>query len=104
MRLARRGRGAIVLAAGNGDRFHNPTHNSKLLEPLLGQPILIRTLECARAAGVQHATVVLGYQADRVRAVADAGAPRGLSLTFVFNPDWRLENGVSVLSKPVSAR
>lgn len=98
MRLARRGRGAIVLAAGNGDRFHNSTHDSKLLEPLLGQPILIRTLECAHAAGVRHATVVLGYQADRVRAVVEAGAPAGLSLTFAFNPDWRLENGISVLA------
>lgn len=98
MRLARQGRGAIVLAAGNGDRFQNPTHNSKLLEPLLGRPILIRTLENARAAGVRHATIVVGYQADRVRAVAEAGAPRGLSLTFAFNPQWRLENGVSVLA------
>jgi choline kinase len=87
-----------VLAAGNGDRFHNTTHNSKLLEPLLGQPILTRTLECARAAGVLSATVVLGYQAERVRAVAEAGAPDGLHLTFAYNPDWRLENGVSVLA------
>jgi choline kinase len=87
-----------VLAAGNGDRFHNPTHDSKLLETLLGQPILLRTLECARAAGVDHAIVVLGYRGDRVRAVAEAGAPAGLSLTFAFNPDWRLENGISALA------
>ena len=98
MRLARGVRGAIVLAAGNGDRFHNTTHDSKLLEPLLGQPLLIRTLECARAAGVRSATVVLGYQADRVRAVAEAGAPRDLALTFAYKPDWHLENGVSVLA------
>lgn len=98
MRLARGVRGAIVLAAGNGDRFHNTTHNSKLLEPLLGQPLLARTLECAHAAGVQRATVVLGYQAERVRALAERAAPRDLALTFVFNPDWRLENGLSVLA------
>lgn len=98
MRLARGGRGAIVLAAGNGDRFHNPTHDSKLLERLLGQPILIRTLECAHAAGIRSATIVLGYQAERVRAVASAGAPAGLSLTFAYNPNWRLENGISVLA------
>jgi choline kinase len=87
-----------VLAAGNGDRFQNPTHDSKLLEPLLGQPLLIRTLDCARAAGVRSATIVLGYQADRVRAVAEAGAPSDLHLTFAYNPDWRLENGLSVLA------
>jgi len=87
-----------VLAAGNGDRFHNTSHDSKLLEPLLGQPLLTRTLECAHAAGVRSATVVVGYQADRVRALAEACAPRELALTFVYNAEWRLENGVSVLA------
>jgi choline kinase len=91
-----------VLAAGNGDRFHNRTHDSKLLEPLLGQPLLIRTLEAARAAGVRRAVVVLGYQADRVRALADTYAPEGLSLSFAYNPDWRLENGLSVLTAETS--
>jgi choline kinase len=87
-----------VLAAGNGDRFHNTSHDSKLLEPLLGQPLLARTLGCAYEAGVRRATVVLGYQADRVRALAEAGAPRELGLSFAYNPDWRLENGLSVLA------
>jgi choline kinase len=91
-------RSAIVLAAGNGDRFDNSTHQSKLLEPLLGQPILIRTLECAREAGVRAATVVVGYQADRVREVAERHRPPGLSLTFAYNAEWRLENGISVLA------
>jgi choline kinase len=98
VRLARRVRGAIVLAAGNGDRFHNTTHDSKLLEPLLGQPLLVRTLECAHAAGVRKATVILGYQADRVRSLAERAAPRDLALTFAYNPEWRLENGLSVLA------
>ena len=86
---------AVILAAGNGDRFHNPTHDSKLLQPLLGQPILLRTLDAAYEAGIRSAIVVLGYQADRVRALAEAGAPRGLHLTFTVNGEWRLENGVS---------
>lgn len=89
---------AVILAAGNGDRFHNPTHDSKLLQPLLGQPILLRTLDNAYDAGIRHAIMVLGYQADQVRALAEAGAPRGLDLTFVVNPEWRLENGVSALA------
>src|SRR6185436_19230330 len=84
---------AVILAAGNGDRFHNPTHDSKLLEPLLGRPILLRTLEAAHEAGIRHVTLVVGYQADRVRQAAERGAPDGLALTFAFNPEWRLENG-----------
>jgi 1L-myo-inositol 1-phosphate cytidylyltransferase len=94
---------AVILAAGNGDRFHNPTHESKLLQPLLGRPILLRTLEGAFDAGIRSATVVLGYQADRVRALAEAGAPRGMHLTFALNPEWRLENGVSAYAAKASA-
>lgn len=86
---------AVILAAGNGDRFRNPTRDSKLLQPLLGQPILLRTLESAYDAGIRSVTVVLGYQADRVRALVESGAPRGLHVSFVLNPEWRLENGVS---------
>ena len=89
---------AVILAAGNGDRFHNPTHESKLLQPLLGQPILLRTLEAAYEAGIRAATVVVGYHADRVRAIAERGAPRGMELSFALNPEWRLENGVSALA------
>ena len=93
---------AVILAAGTGDRFHNPTHDSKLLQPLLGRPILLRTLEAAREAGIRSATLVLGYQADRVRALAESGAPDGLALTFVVNPEWPLENGVSALAARAS--
>ncbi len=89
---------AVILAAGNGDRFHNPTHDSKLLQPLLGRPILLRTLEAAHEAGIRTATVVLGYQADRVRALVETAAVAGLTIDFVVNPDWHLENGVSALA------
>ena len=91
-------RRAIILAAGNGDRFRTFNRDSKLLHPLLGRPILLRTLEAARDAGVQSAIVVVGYQADRVRALVERGAPGGLAVSFAFNPDWELENGVSALA------
>jgi choline kinase len=91
-------RKAVILAAGNGDRFQTPTHDSKLLQPLLGQPILLRTLAAAAEAGIASATVVVGYQADRVRALAERGAPSGMTLSFAYNPEWRLENGVSALA------
>ena len=91
-------RDAIVLAAGNGDRFQNATRRSKLLQPLLGQPLILRTLATAADAGIRSFHVVIGYQADAVRDVVERGAPAGTSLHFTFNPDWHLENGVSVLA------
>jgi choline kinase len=89
---------ALVLAAGNGDRFQNGTRQSKLLQPFLGQPLILRTLDTARQAGIMSFEVVLGYQADRVRAVIERGIPAGVTVHFTYNPDWHLENGLSVLA------
>jgi choline kinase len=87
-----------VLAAGNGDRFQNGTRQSKLLQPLLGQPLILRTIETAHDAGISSFHIVVGYQADAVREAIAQGAPRGVSIHFSTNPDWHLENGVSVLA------
>ncbi len=98
-------RQAIVLAAGNGDRFqHGSPHSahtqpqSKLLASVRGTPLLIRTLTAAWQVGIRAAHVVLGYDADRVRALAMRCAPRGLRLHFDLNREWHQENGVSVLA------
>lgn len=91
-------RDALVLAAGNGDRFHNGSRHSKLLQPILGQPIIIRTLTTAREAGIRNIEVVLGYEAESLRAAIEAAEPAGLDVHFSYNPDWHLENGVSVLA------
>ena len=89
---------ALVLAAGNGDRFRNPTRESKLLQPVLGRPLIIRTIETAHDAGITAFEIVLGYQADRVRAAIERQAPPDVAIHFTHNPDWHLENGVSVLA------
>jgi 1L-myo-inositol 1-phosphate cytidylyltransferase len=87
-----------VLAAGNGDRFHNGSRRSKLLEPIFGQPLIIRTLIGARSAGITAVEVVLGYQSESLRATIHAASLPGLRVHFSYNPEWRLENGVSVLA------
>ena len=89
---------ALVLAAGNGDRFKNSTRESKLLQPVLGRPLIIRTIETARDAGIRSFEIVLGYHADRVRAAIERHAPADVALYFTYNPDWDLENGVSALA------
>jgi choline kinase len=89
---------ALVLAAGNGERFRNPTRDLKLLQPVLGRPLIIRTIETARAAGIRAFEIVVGYRADRVRAVIERHAPSGVAIRFTENRDWHLDNGVSVLA------
>jgi choline kinase len=89
---------ALVLAAGNGDRFNNGTRESKLLQPILGRPIILRTLDSAREAGITAIEVVVGYQAETLRSVIERGAVPDLTVHFTYNPEWHLENGVSVLA------
>jgi choline kinase len=94
----RRTRRALILAAGNGDRFHSGSGHSKLLTTVAGTALLTRTLRSAFDAGIRHAHIVLGYDADAVRALAEAEAPAGLALHFHENAGWHQENGVSVLA------
>ncbi len=89
---------ALILAAGNGDRFQNGTRQSKLLHSVLGRPLILRTLGTAADAGITAFEIVVGYQADAIRAVVERGAPRGVSVHFTYNPEWHLENGVSALA------
>ena len=90
-------RDAVILAAGNGDRFKNSHRDSKLLHPVLGQPLILRTLQTAAAAGLARIHVVLGYQAPAVRAAIEQQPVAGITVDFTVNPDWDLENGVSAL-------
>jgi choline kinase len=91
-------RDALVLAAGNGDRFQNSAGQSKLLQPVLGQPLILRTIHTAAQAGLTTFEIVLGYQADAVRDLIERHLPAGTAAHFTYNPDWHLENGVSALA------
>ncbi|MFY1631700.1 nucleotidyltransferase family protein [Solwaraspora sp. WMMB335] len=69
----------LLLAAGAGRRYGRP----KALLDHGGKPLVDRTVEVLWAAGCRPVLVVVGAQADQVRAVAGrAGAQ------VVDNPDW----------------
>ena len=97
-------RDAVVLAAGNGDRFQTSSHQSKLLQPVLGRPLILRTLQTAADAGISTFHVVVGYQSGAVRDIVTKGAPGGTAVHVTYNPEWHLENGVSVLAVAESLR
>lgn len=90
-------RRALVLAAGNGDRFVNGAPHSKLLQSVLGRPLIVRTLATAAAAGITKFEVVLGFQADALERAITTHC-HDLDVHFTYNPEWHLENGVSVLA------
>lgn len=57
---------AIVLAAGQGTRMKS--ERAKVLHELCGAPLLHHVLGAAFEAGVKDAVVVIGFDADNVRA------------------------------------
>lgn len=63
---------AIVLTAGKGTRMKS--NRAKVLHEIAGKPMLYFPLQAARQAGFVRTQVVVGHQAEEVRAaVADAG-------------------------------
>jgi len=59
---------AVVLAAGKGVRMKSD--RPKVLHEILGRPVLDFVLRTLRLAGIQDIVVVVGHQADKVRAAA----------------------------------
>ncbi len=57
----------IILAAGKGKRMKS--NLAKVLHPVGGVPMLTHSLTAARAAGSQRIVVVIGHQAERIRAL-----------------------------------
>ena len=58
---------AVVLAAGEGRRFGA----TKQIEPLRGKPLVQYAVDAAADAGIEDVVVVVGHDAERVRAVVE---------------------------------
>lgn len=61
--------GVIVLAAGKGTRMKSPL--PKVLHPVVGQPMVGRVLNAAKAAGARELRVVVGHGESLVRRVIE---------------------------------
>ena len=82
-----RGISAILLAAGSGSRFGG----GKLLAPYMGRTLIEASLANLAEAPVDETVVVVGDDAQRVRAVCE---PYGVRV--VENPDWQRGQSTSV--------
>ena len=94
---------AVVLAAGTGTRIR--AAGSELPKPLHvvgGVTLLRRTLMTLAAAGARRATVVVGYQRERIKDAIEQDAAdyrsAGLEVGLATNPDYERSNGISVLA------
>jgi choline kinase len=87
----------LIIAAGLGSRLSSLAPSKPLLE-VCGRSLIERVVGTAAEAGVGEFVVVTGHERERVEAHVDGLAGRtGLRIATVFNEEWRLENGLSVL-------
>ncbi len=59
----------VIIGAGKGTRMKS--NLVKVLHPLAGQPLIAHVLSLARALHPEHLLVVVGHQAEAVRAVSE---------------------------------
>jgi 1L-myo-inositol 1-phosphate cytidylyltransferase len=89
---------AVILAAGRGSRL-DPGSDETFSKPLVrvgGKSLLERTVDACRNAGARRIIVVTGFRTDLIEAEV-ARLNKG-DLETVFNHEWILANGVSLLA------
>jgi len=80
---------AVIQAAGKGSRFHS--ENYKLLFPVEGMPLIVKTLGPVLRAGFDEIIVVIGCHADRMRETL-----QDLPVKIVENKDWKKGQSTSL--------
>jgi len=80
---------AIILAAGAGTRLSPLTdHCPKCLVPVDERKLIDYQLQALRAAGVDDFAIVVGYEAEQVRAHCGDG------VRYIDNPDYLSTNSI----------
>jgi len=88
---------AVILAAGQGHRLLESSRGlPKPLMPVLGVPLLERTVLSCRAAGITEGFVVVGYRQELlIPAIIGLARRYEMALQAVENPVWEKGNGTS---------
>ena len=92
-------REAVILMAGSGSRLRRSQKSlPKPLTPVLGRPLISYTLDALANARITKINVVVGYESDRLTAAVAELAPPNVTLSFILNPEWQKQNGISLLA------
>ena len=89
---------AVILAAGLGSRLAKTSEDVKSLKLVGGMSLIQRNIELLARCGIEEVIVITGYHADILEnQLRKDCATIPVKLTFVFNPDFKKSNGISVL-------
>jgi choline kinase len=90
-------RKGVVLAAGDGDRMGELTSTiPKVLLTVLGKPLILYPIEALVRAGIREIGIVVGHLGDKVETTLSRNPIYDVSLRYIFNPDHRGGNAISV--------
>lgn len=90
-------RKGVVLAAGDGDRMGELTSIiPKVLLTAQGKPLILYPIEALVRAGIREIAIVVGHLGDKVETTLCQNPIYDVSLWYIFNPDHRGGNAISV--------
>jgi 1L-myo-inositol 1-phosphate cytidylyltransferase len=97
--MSERIREAVILMAGAGSRLRTSTHNApKPLIPILNRPLVSFVVDALVEAGIEKINAVVGFESEMLRAAVKRLVPSEIGLSFIDNPEWKKQNGISVLT------
>jgi 1L-myo-inositol 1-phosphate cytidylyltransferase len=95
---------AVILMAGSGSRLRSSGENSrKPLVALAGRPLISYTFDALAKAGIEKIHAVVGFESDSLRAAIEPLIPAGIKFSWIDNPNWQKQNGISVLAAATHA-
>jgi 1L-myo-inositol 1-phosphate cytidylyltransferase len=90
---------ALILMAGTGSRLREASGSlHKPLVPIRGRPLVAYIFDALCAVGIDTVHAVVGWESARLLQALTPLLPPSLRLHPIDNPEWKKQNGVSLLS------
>ena len=86
----------IIIAAGQGSRLRAKTDKPKTLTKIHGTPIIDTLLNNCKKNSIKEILIITGYNSNSIEKYLH-DRWRDLNVRYIYNDEWRLENGISVL-------
>ena len=87
----------VIIAAGKGSRLKSETKNNpKALTVINGHTIIDVILNNCVVNGINEIVIITGYDKTSIKSYLD-GKWDNLNIEYIYNDEWNLENGISVL-------
>ena len=87
----------VIIAAGKGSRLKSETKNNpKALTVINGHTIIDVILNNCVINEINEVVIITGYDKTSIRSYLD-GKWNNLKIDYIYNDEWHLENGISVL-------